>query len=142
MSDFEFTRGLDPVPAEEREADPDRAARARKLEPLITAEIHADYDEEFHPRQRKWEQRVHYITCPAEHAPPQRTERINPESMTSGFIYWLAGAWFWRPYWDVDDPSVVDLEGADQEPSVKLEVETEEEAILHARRRVAWELAG
>ena len=144
MSEFEtdFTRGADPVPPELRGADPDRDLRAREIERLVTADIHIKYDDELDPGERAQDQRVHYITCPAELAPPQRGKRAHPETVTAGFIFWQAGAWFWRPSWGgVDDPKVTELD-VDQEPSVELEVETEEEAIQHAMRRVAWELAG
>jgi hypothetical protein len=43
MSEFEpdFTRGVDPVPPEVREADPDRDRRARDIEQVATAELRA-----------------------------------------------------------------------------------------------------
>jgi hypothetical protein len=144
MSEFEadYTRGADPVSAEVREANPDRDRRARELETVITAEIHIKYEESLDMEERRWDQRLHYITCPAELLPPQRRRHIPEDTVTAGFIYWQAGAWFWRPHWgSVDDPRVVDM-GLDQVPSVELKVDNEEEAIQHARRRVAWELAG
>jgi hypothetical protein len=140
---FKFGGGIDPVSAEARQADPERDRLARELEPEVNFAIHFKYDEPFNPDEREWEQRLHYVDVPAEFAPPQRGQRADPDRVIAGYIYWLGGAWFWRPHWGgVDDPMIA--HGTDQEPSVELdpEVASEADAMQHARRRVAWELAG
>ena len=133
----EFGRGVDPVPPAARRADPERDERARQLEWEIEAVIHPDYDRPLEPEDRQSaEQRVHYILFSPGREPPRHPADWG--SIPAGFIWWDRGAWWWR----LSEASAENRDpyglGAKQE----LDVETEEEAILHARRRVAWGLAG
>jgi len=81
---------------------------------------------------------MYYVEWPPGWAPPQRGKQLDLGHINAGFVSWQAGAWWWRPSWrGVADPNVLDL-GLNNPPSVELEVDTEEDAIQHARRRVAW----
>lgn len=134
--------GADPVPAEWRAADPARDAHARDLERDVGVEIHVDYEDPLDLGQTEQDQRMHYVFYPEGLEPDLRPNRGYVGRLTAGFVYWLAGAWFWQPHWaTADSPLLTDLD-IDREPSVELEVATEQEAKLHAVRRLAWELAG
>jgi hypothetical protein len=132
-----FDPGPDPVPTAAREADPERDQRARQLEWEIEAEIHPGFDRPLDPDDAgRQEQRVTYIY----HAPGREPHRPSYAEgpIPAGWIWWVRGAWWWRAAWG--HPRDVDPLGLGERQV--LEVGTEEEAILHARRRVAWGLAG
>jgi hypothetical protein len=134
-------RGVDPVPAEWRSAEPERDRLARDLEREIEVGIHGKFDEPFDPDDDTWEQRVHIVSYPEGYEPELPPNRRYVGRLTAGWIYYNAGAWWWQPSWSAaDSPRLSDL-GMHQPPSVELDVETEEDAILHAKRRLAWELA-
>ena len=142
MTGFRYSGRVDPVGRAARAVDPDRDQRARELEPLVGIDIHVEFDEPLDPDERQREQRIHYVYFPEGHEPPQHARRISLGPLTAGFIYWLAGAWFWRPSWSPQGSRSLLEEGLDQEWSDELAVKSEEEAKIHARRRVAWHLAG
>ena len=132
----------DPVPFEERQKRPGVDRRARELESKIEMSEHIETEEEpIDAGQLRWPQRIYYVTWPLGFAPLSRIRSADPNRATAGLIYRQAGSWWWRPSWHgVDDPRLVEM-GLNNPPAVELEVETEEEALEHARRRVAWTAA-
>ena len=136
---IKLTAELDPVPPNAREESPGIERQARDLESRVEIEAHIETeDEPLDPEDRQWPQRIYYVEWPPGWAPPQRGKQLDPGHVTAGFVYWQAGSWWWRPSWrGVDDPSVLDL-GVNEPPSVELKVDSESDALEHARRRVAW----
>lgn len=140
MDDHALGRGTDPVPGALRRADPKRDRLSQALEDEVEIAIHVQHNDPL-DRDVPDEQRVHYVFYPAGSEPlPKPNVR---GASVAGFVYFAAGAWFWRPSWAgwENAPRLGDL-NVDQEPSVELDVTDEEEAKQHARRRVAWVAAG
>jgi hypothetical protein len=137
-----LTGARDPVPPEERRSRPDVDRRAHELESKVEVSEHnKTEDEPLQREERQWPQRIYYVTWPPGFAPPSRIRSADPNRAMAGFIYWQAGCWWWRPDWSAaDDPNAVEM-GLNETPALELEVETEEEALEHARRRVAWTAA-
>jgi hypothetical protein len=133
----EFGPGADPVSAEPRAAEPERDRLAGLLEWEIEAELHPDFDRPLDLDDRGLqEQRVTYIYFPPGREPERHPKLEGP--MPAGWVWWVRGTWWWR----LDPARSADGDPYGLEERQAMEVDTEAEAILHARRRVAWALAG
>lgn len=137
-----LTAALDPVPPDERRKRPEVDRRSRELESQVEMSGHAETEDESLNRDELHSpQRIYYVSWPPGFAPQSQIRSADPNRATAGLIYWQAGSWWWRPSWHgVDDPSVVGM-GLNNPPAVELEAKTEEAALDHARKRVAWTAA-